>query len=98
MPNIETSVSASIALAEPIWRLAGEAALRMRYWDDECVLFHGATGDTHRLPDVVGRLLERIAAAPAGVAALSDAIDLHQDDVALSLAELERLDIVEMVR
>ena len=98
MSSTQPSTPASTAVAEPLWRLAGDAALRMHYWDDECVLFHGATGDTHRLPDAVGRLLERVAAAPAGVAALSDAIDLHQDDVALSLAELERLDIVEVVR
>ena len=103
-PHAPTTAGAAAMLAQPqgvaavsYWKLAADAALRLRYWDDECVLFHGASGDTHRLPAAVGRLIEHLAEAPAAVAELSEVIDLHEDDVALSLAELGRLGIVETV-
>ncbi len=78
-----------------LWRIAEDAGLRLRYWGEECVLFHGAACDTHRLPALVGRLLERLAQAPASVSTLSAAIDLHEDDVSSALHELTRLGITE---
>lgn len=78
-----------------LWRIAPEAQLRLRFWDDECVLYHGASGDTHRLPDLVGRLLEQLLRAPASVADLAEAINLHEQDVESSLQELARLGITE---
>ncbi len=94
MQASSAAASSSFANAEPVWRVAADAALRLRYWDGECVLFHGAAGDTHRLPEAVGQLLEQLISAPAPAALLSGAIDLHEDDVQRSLAELARLGIV----
>lgn len=78
-----------------VWHLAPDAQLLLRYWDDECVLYHGASGDTHRLPELVGRLLERLGEAPATIPELAEAIDLHEEDVAASLEEFVRLGIAE---
>lgn len=91
------ATSAPIARPEKsyCWRVAADAALQLRFWDGECVLFHGATGDTHRLPEAVGQLIERLLRAPCSESELSEAIDLHEDDVRRSLAELARLGIVE---
>ncbi|MEO8249861.1 MAG: HPr-rel-A system PqqD family peptide chaperone [Burkholderiales bacterium] len=81
------------------WQVPADAALTLRYWDGECVLFHGAAGDTHRLPEAVGQLLQRLQQVPAAAASeLSAAVDLDEQDVELSLAELSRRGIVEPVR
>lgn len=80
---------------DSLWRVPQDAGLRLRFWDDECVLLHGASGATHRLPAAVGRLLERLLAGPASVAELSEAIDLHADDVSGALTELASLGITQ---
>lgn len=77
------------------WRVTADAGLRLRFWADECVLLHAASGATHRLPEPVGRLLERLLAAPASVLELSDALNLHGDDVARALRELAALGITQ---
>lgn len=77
------------------WRLQPDARLQLRYWGDECVLFHGASGDTHRLPQPVGELLEALQSGPgARVDDLSERIDLDARDVERSLRDLQRLGIV----
>lgn len=59
------------------------------------MVWHGASGDTHRLPEAVGQLLASLRQASATASELSQAVDLHQDDVEAALAELARLGIVE---
>lgn len=78
------------------WRIAEDAQVKFRYWDDECVLYHGASGDTHRLPDLVGQLLEQLAQCPANIPTLAEAIDLHEEDVENALNQLARLGITEI--
>jgi PqqD family protein of HPr-rel-A system len=77
------------------WRIANDAQLRLRYWDDECVLYHGASGDTHRLTDLVGYMLEQLLQKPASIPELAAAINLHEEDVKTALNELSRLGITE---
>lgn len=77
------------------WRAVPDGRLRFRYWDDECVLYHGAAGDTHRLPAVVGQLLQALEQAGASIGDLSARIDLHEDDVRDALRDLRHLGIVE---
>ena len=72
-----------------------DAGLRLHCWNDECVIWHGAAGDTHRMPQAIGQLLDRLSMSPANAAELSLAIDLHQEDVEQALSELARLGIVE---
>lgn len=77
------------------WRILPRSQLRLRYWDGECVLFHGASGDTHRLPELVGHLLECLEANPANIDTLVETVDLHPEDVERALRELAALEIVE---
>lgn len=84
-----------MAVQERNWRVAANADLHLRYWDEECVLFHGASGDTHRLPALVGRLLERLMLGSAPVAILSADVDLHEDDVTQALQQLAQRGITE---
>lgn len=79
----------------PSWRVAADAELQLRYWDDECVMFHGASGDTHRIGQAVGEMLEHLLRAPASIPELAEAINLHEDDVTAALQELARLGITE---
>ncbi|WP_189690648.1 HPr-rel-A system PqqD family peptide chaperone [Pseudorhodoferax aquiterrae] len=80
--------------AGPCWHLAVESRLQFRQWDSECVVFHGAAGDTHRVPQAVAQLLQALAGQPDDAQALSERIDLHLDDVQAALEELRRLGIV----
>lgn len=77
------------------WRIANDSQLRLRYWDDECVLYHGASGDTHRLADLVGHMLEQLLQKPSSIPELAAAINLHEEDVKTALNELSRLGITE---
>jgi PqqD family protein of HPr-rel-A system len=85
-------------ISSATWRVASDAQLRLHYWDDECVLYHGASGDTHRLPELVGKLLEYLMQSPSTIPALSEAIDLHEEDVETALNELARLGITEIAQ
>ena len=80
-----------------LWSVVPDAALRLHCWDGECVLYHGASGNTHRVPELVGKLLQCLLDAPASAGEISTAIDLHPDDVVASLHALVQLDIVEMM-
>ena len=91
------SVSPSSSVPPASWRIAADAQLQLRFWDVECVLFHGASGDTHRLPDVVGRMLQALATGAATASSLSQAVDLHEEDVSAALRELRRLGILEAI-
>lgn len=85
------------SIARQRWRAVPGSRLSLRYWDEECVLYHGAAGDTHRLPAVVGQLLQALGEAGASIGDLSARIDLHEDDVHQALRELGQLDIVEQL-
>lgn len=76
-----------------LWQIADNAQLKFRFWDDECVLYHGASGDTHRLPELVGKLLQQLLQAPADTAALADSINLHEEDVVSILHHMSHLGI-----
>ncbi len=94
-PMAQQNVSSAV---HERWQVHPDARLRIRYWGEECVLYHGAAGNTHRLPEPVGQMLEALQTGPATVAELSERIDLHLADVEDSLQEMRRLGIVECVR
>lgn len=78
------------------WRIAPGAELRLRFWGEECVLFHGAAGNTHLLPDVVGTMLQALVQADASAERLSALVDLHVADVRSALLEMSALGIAEL--
>lgn len=67
----------------------------MRHWDEECVVYHGASGSTHRLAQPVGEMLELLQSAQATAEEISERIDLDRGDVDQVLGEMLRLGIVE---
>lgn len=78
------------------WRIAPRAELRLRFWGEECVVFHGAAGNTHLLPEVVGRMLQVLVREAASAERLSALVDLHIADVRTSLLEMSALGITEL--
>lgn len=79
------------------WRIARDAELRLHVWDDECVLFHGAAGDTHLVPELVGQMLQILTHAPASVVDLSAAVNLDVADTRSALHDMAALGIAEPV-
>lgn len=79
------------------WCITPGAELRLHFWGDECVLFHGAAGNTHLLPEVVGQLLQALTREATSISSLSTLVDLHVADVSSSLHEMSTLGIAERV-
>ena len=59
------------------------------------MIWHGAAGDTHRMPQAIGQLLDRLQQSAASASELSLAVDLHLEDVDAGLAALAHLGMVE---
>lgn len=84
------------------WRIPPSAKLSWRRWPDESeyVFYHGATGDTHRLSELAGMIMEQAMAGPVDTAALMQWL-LMQDDSAPEatldqvFASLSQLDFIE---
>ncbi|CAN7711031.1 HPr-rel-A system PqqD family peptide chaperone [Pseudorhodoferax sp. LjRoot39] len=72
-----------------------DARLRMRHWGEEWVVYHGASGSTHRLAQPVGEILELLQSAQATPEEISERIDLDRGDVDQVLEEMLRLGIAE---
>lgn len=77
------------------WRIAPGAELRLRFWGEECVVFHGAAGNTHLLPEIVGSMLQALLNEDASAERLSVLVDLHVADVRSALLEMSALGLTE---
>jgi PqqD family protein of HPr-rel-A system len=55
------------------WRVAPGSSFRWRHWDDEFVLYHDESGDTHRLNPLGAQILKRLTGSA------STAEDLARD-------------------
>lgn len=79
------------------WQLTVGHALRLRYWDDECVVHHLGSNHTHRLAAWAGQLLEDLrdggAQATETLAARFDG--MAPEELEQTLMELARLALVE---
>ncbi len=77
------------------WRIADHAEPVWRYWDGEYVFHHALSNDTHRLSDEAGTVLLRlIEAGELEQHALSEACELHEEDVDIILSALAKIDFV----
>jgi PqqD family protein of HPr-rel-A system len=81
--------------AQSLWRVHPDARLRLRHWGDESVVYHGASGSTHRLAQPVGEMLELLQSEQATPEQISERIDLDRGDVDQVLEEMLRLGIAE---
>jgi PqqD family protein of HPr-rel-A system len=89
-----------------IWKRADAGALEQRWWDDQLVVYHRGSGNTHLLNLLAGEVLDCLGQSPAGAAELAGRVagrlDLQPDPDFLQrmealLNELEELGIVEAV-
>ncbi len=54
--------------------LRGDADLHWREWDDQFIVFHPPSGDTHLLNDAAARMLRRLGSGPATIDDLVGAV------------------------
>ncbi len=86
------------------WRVPFHSKLIWRRWpdEDEYVFYHGASGDTHRLSELAGLIMEQALAAPVACATLAEWLR-EQGDTAPEatlehvFASLIRLEFIEPV-
>lgn len=60
------------------WQVATENELLCRSWDDEFVVYNGATGDTHLLGLVAAQVMLKLQQTPADAVSLAEWIALMQ--------------------
>jgi len=56
----------------PKWQLADENAFLFRSWDDEFVVYNGATGDTHLLGLVAAQVMVKLQQTPTDAVSLAE--------------------------
>jgi PqqD family protein of HPr-rel-A system len=85
-----------------MWRLTPGQALACREWQGEYVLYNDLSGDTHLLAEDAVLLLLAVQRAPQDAAALAARLNadypeanLSADEVAVLLAQLQSLSLVE---
>ncbi len=57
-----------------VWHIVQDPPCRWRALDDELVVYHTGSGNTHRLDPLQAELFEALMAAPASLAALKERI------------------------
>lgn len=78
-----------------MWRPSGPHPIAWREWDDELVVYNGATGNTHQLSALGGRVLRMLLQYPSGIETSTLVRELARhievpEDVSLA-AEIERV-------
>lgn len=58
--------------SNPKWQIAAENELLFRSWDDEFVVYNGATGDTHLLGLVAAQVMLKLQQTPADAVSLAE--------------------------
>jgi hypothetical protein len=77
------------------WSIPQGADLRWYRWDDEYVIHHGLSNDTHRLSADAGRVIEAFQShGPQETFALAGRCELDTEALKLVLAALAELDLV----
>jgi hypothetical protein len=80
---------------QPGWRIDAHAAPALHRWQDEYVVHHALSNDTHRLSEPAGLILQELmAAGVAGVARPGQACALTDEAVQACLAALHELGFV----
>lgn len=84
------------------WALSPDLDLRLRCWEDECIAYIGASGDTHCLSALTGEMLVLLQKNPMDTAQLvqhfADIDNSAEDFLPYCesiLSELQQLGIVQ---
>lgn len=77
------------------WRIDADAAPALRRWEDEYVVHHALSNDSHRLSEPAGLILaELLDAGSAGLTRPGEADALPEETVQTCLAALRELGFV----
>jgi len=77
------------------WSIPQGADLRWYRWDDEYVIHHGPSNDTHRLSEEAGRVIETLQRhGTQDALALAEHCELDSESLKPVLAALAELDLV----
>lgn len=78
------------------WTLTYGADLDCRFWDEECLVHHALSNDTHRVAAWAGQLLTALdATRPVSTAELAAQFELTPDDAEEALESLRQLELVQ---
>lgn len=79
------------------WQLTPGHDLALHYWDEECLVHHRASNDTHRVAAWVGQLLEDLRDQGAqGTGQMLAAFEgLDESSLAQTLEQLALLHLIE---
>ena len=89
-----------------LWRVGLGCDLRWRQWDDECIVFNPAAGDTHVLNHAAAEALQALENAPTDIDGLThtvaSALNLEPDEELLRhmqqlVDQLDDLGLIEPV-
>lgn len=77
------------------WRLPEDCPIEWRRWDDEYVVHHPLSNDTHRLSETAGRLLEALQRSGClDLDAIAGRCGVDREEAAALLDALAELDLV----
>lgn len=107
------SIMARLTDTSTKWRVPSDADLRWRIWEDEVVVFHPPSGDTHLLNPLAAEVLQYLTEQPAdayqlaahlardkdsdGAAPSNPAPSLDIELLAKLLADFDQLGLIEPV-
>jgi len=86
------------------WRVRGSSQCHWRSWNDEFIVYHAGSGDTHQLDSMTAEALKSLAHEPAStlelVTRMSALLQLEADDDFFEYMEkvicaLSGLDLIE---
>jgi PqqD family protein of HPr-rel-A system len=86
------------------WQLTPPAKLHWQQWDDECLFYHAASGDTHLIDPTGAQILLILQGSPKTLAELLEDLGESEDAKATQrlsgyleslLAKLHRLGVIE---
>ncbi len=80
------------------WKIVSSAELRWQVWEDQSVVYHSASGDTHLLASLAAGALRCLEEEPATVEQLLALLPQSSRDMIASLLdELNDLELIEPV-
>ena len=78
-----------------LWRLPAHAELEWSHWDNEFVVHHLLSNDTHRISELAGALIDHLGHfGPSSTTTLAEHFQIAEEDAEEILDALAHLDFV----